>query len=41
MDDNIIKIYETDVYPYKLFGIFINKNSISGEIDIRIDAIVV
>ena len=41
VDNNTTKMYETDVYPYKIFGIFINKDPISGEVNIGISAKVV
>jgi hypothetical protein len=41
VDNDITKMCETDVYPYKIFSIFINKDSISGEMNIEIGAIVV
>jgi hypothetical protein len=41
MDNNTRKMYETDVYPYKIFCIFINKDPISGGVNIGIGAKVV
>ena len=41
VDDNATKMYKTDVYPHKLFDIFINKDQISGEVNIGIGAKVV
>jgi len=41
VDNNTTKMYKTDVYPYKIFGIFIDKDPISGEMNIRIGAKVV
>ena len=41
VDGNATKMYETDVYPYKIFGIFINKDPISGEMTIKVGAMVV
>ena len=41
VDNGTTKMYETDVYPWKEFGIFIGKDPISGEINIGIGAKVV
>ena len=41
VDNDIRKIYETDVYPWKEFCIAIDKDPISGEMNIKIGAIVV
>jgi hypothetical protein len=41
VDNNITKMYEADVYPYKKFSITINRDVISGEMNIGIGAIVV
>ncbi|MEA1945629.1 MAG: hypothetical protein U9N07_09955 [Euryarchaeota archaeon] len=41
VDNNTTKMYKTDVYPWKEFGIAINKDPISGEINIGIGAKVV
>ena len=41
VDNNTTKMYKTDVYPWKEFGIFIDKDLISGEMDIGIGAKVV
>ncbi len=41
VDNNTTEIYKTDVYPWKEFGIFIDKDSISGEMNIGIGAKVV
>ena len=41
VDDNTTKMYKTDVYSWKEFRITINKDLISGEMNIGIGAIVV
>jgi len=41
VDTDITKMCETDVYPWKEFGIAIDKDPISGEMNIEIGAIVV
>jgi hypothetical protein len=41
VDDNTTKMYKTDVYAWKEFAIFIDKDSVSEEINIGIGAIVV
>ena len=41
VDNNITKMYKTDVYPWKEFGIAIDKDPISGEINIGMGAKVV
>ena len=41
VDNNTTKMYETDVYPYKIFDIFTNKDPISGDVNIGIGAKVV
>ena len=41
VDNNTTKMYKTDVYAWKEFGIFIDKDPISGEVNIRIGAKVV
>lgn len=41
VDNNTTEMCKTDVYPWKEFGIFIDKDPISGEINIGIGAKVV
>ena len=41
VDDNATEMYKTDVYAWKEFGIFIDKDPISGEMNIEIGATVV
>ncbi len=41
VDKNTIEMCKTDVYPWKEFGVFIDKDSVSGEINIGIGAKVV
>ena len=41
VDNDITKVRETDVYPWKEFCIAIDKDPISGEMNIEIGAIVV
>ena len=41
VDNDITKMCETDVYPWKEFCIAIDKDPISGEMNIEIGAIVV
>jgi len=41
VDNNTTEICKTDVYPWKEFDIFIDKDSITGEINIGIGAKVV
>ena len=41
VDNDATKMCKTDVYPYKIFCIFIDKDPISGEMDIEIGAKVV
>jgi hypothetical protein len=38
VDNNTTEMCETAVYPWKEFGIFINKDTISGEVNIEIGA---
>ena len=41
VDNDATEMCKTDVYPWKEFGIFIDKDSISGELNIEIGAKVV